>query len=369
MCYYLNNDLIVGVILMKKKKSIWRKLLIIIPSVLLSLFIALIVLLHISVITSFSRGGYPDYPTTNYLYEHYEKDYPRTKHEFKSGANTLRGYLYGDTSAERLVVFSHGLGGGHESYMPEMVYMIDNGYQVFAYDATGSATSDGKSTVGLTQSALDLEAALAYIDNRAELNSLPKYLMGHSWGGFAVAEALGYRDDITAVASLAGYAYPHELLMEEGSKMAGIDMEGMDIFFHISQILSFGPKNYRRNAVDSINKSETPILLVHGTEDETISFERTSIISKQDKLTNPNAKILVLDKAGQNSHMNFFHASSAIDYIAEKNVEFKRLMASYNNDLPLDVRQAYVDSVDLDLVNQVNEELFTEILSFFEQAS
>lgn len=354
-----------------KKKSMFLKILLIVIIIILLLFLGLTLLIHFSVTGSFTRGGYPDYPTTDYRYSHYEKDYPRIEKTFMSGKNKLNAYLYGDINADRLLVFSHGLGGAHEDYMKELIEMADRGYLVFAYDATGSGTSEGKSTKGLLQSALDLEAALNYINSDQDLNSKSKYLMGHSWGGFAVAEALGYRDDITAVASIAGYAYPVELLAEQGSEMMGTDLTDgrADFFFYISQLLSFGGKNYKRNAVDSINASDTPILLIHGTADEMISFDHAALIAHLDELINPNVKTYIICKDGQNGHNNLFHPTEALSYIAEKNQEFNNLETQYQEEMPLEVRQKFVDSVDLDRVNQVNKELLDRISDFFDQAS
>ena len=48
--------------------------------------------------------------------------------------------------------------------------MVDHGWRVLAYDATGSCESEGEGTVGLVQSALDLDAALTYVENNASLS-------------------------------------------------------------------------------------------------------------------------------------------------------------------------------------------------------
>lgn len=353
----------------KKKRSLIRKILITIPIVILVIGIILFLLMHFGINSSFGRGGYPDYPTTHYRYEHYQEKYPRLEKTFQSGKNQLKAYVYGDLDADRLLVFSHGLGAGHEHYIDEIIHMVEEGYLVFAHDATGSATSEGKSTVGLVQSAIDLEAALEYIDSDEDLKDLPKYLMGHSWGGFAVAEALGYRKDIVAVASIAGYAYPVELLAEEGSRMAEMDISGGKFLLDLNLFLNFGAKNYKRNAVDSINASQTPILLVHGRQDQLISFDHTSIVAHKDELTNPNVETFIMSQEGQSGHDNIFHPTEELAYIAEKNQAFKKLMEEYNHELPLYVRQKYIDSVDLDRVNKINSELFEKITNFFDEAS
>ena len=74
----------------------------------------------------------------------------------------LTGYVYsaregGDTNPKGLVVLSHGLGGGHSSYLYEIDYFVGQGYDVFAYDNTGCYESEGEDMVGLVQSCIDLD--------------------------------------------------------------------------------------------------------------------------------------------------------------------------------------------------------------------
>ena len=42
-----------------------------------------------------------------------------------------------------------GIGGGADSYLPQITYFLDQGWRVFAYDATGSFDSEGKTTKGV----------------------------------------------------------------------------------------------------------------------------------------------------------------------------------------------------------------------------
>lgn len=41
-----------------------------------------------------------------------------------SGENTLRGYIYGENNDKGLIVVSHGIGGGHEGYINEIVWFV-----------------------------------------------------------------------------------------------------------------------------------------------------------------------------------------------------------------------------------------------------
>lgn len=56
----------------------------------------------------------------------------------------LQGYWYsaGDTQ-KGIIVIAHGFGAGHNSYMDCANFFAQNGYYVFAYDATGNDKSEG----------------------------------------------------------------------------------------------------------------------------------------------------------------------------------------------------------------------------------
>ncbi len=128
--------------------------------------------------------------------------------------------------------------------MNEIIRMVDAGYLVLAYDGTGSGYSEGKSTVGLFRPALDLDAAFAYIS---------------------------FSD-------------------------------------RLAQLLTYGPDNFRRNAVDSINSTDTPILLVQGDRDQMIRLDKTSLVAYQEQLPNPHAQNFILTKEGQNGCMSGLNA-------------------------------------------------------------
>ncbi|MGN1347223.1 MAG: hypothetical protein ACI4V1_10600, partial [Eubacteriales bacterium] len=65
-------------------------------------------------------------------------------YSFSGGAgHTLKGafYHYGSPIADRILVFDHGMGGGHRAYMKEIEQLARHGYLVFAYDHTGCMES------------------------------------------------------------------------------------------------------------------------------------------------------------------------------------------------------------------------------------
>ena len=147
------------------------------------------------------------------------------RYEFKCNKNqTLVGYRYylTDSEAQGVVVLSHGLGGGGQNgYMDVAYYFARNGFDVFAYDATGNDESGGKSVKGLPQGVIDLHYALDYIKEIDELNGLPVMLWGHSWGGYCVSTVLTRHSEVKAVASIAGFNCSGDLMESHGVRYGG----------------------------------------------------------------------------------------------------------------------------------------------------
>lgn len=347
----------------KKKPGLrWLKITAIVLAALLLLFTAATIVVAVIMGQQFGRADYPSQQVSmNYLYAHYESDYPRENISFTSGENTLRGYIYGADNDKALLVFAHGIGSGHESYMKSLLWFVDNGWRVFTYDATGSGHSEGAGTKGLPQSALDLDAALDYIEADPELSAMPKFLMGHSWGGYAVTAVLNFGHKVDGVASVAGYAVPLEMIYEFAGQMIG----GAKVIAYPSMWLYnrllFG-EYAGLSAVDGINGTDVPVLIIHGTADKTIAYDGAAIMHKRDLITDPNAEYLTLEGC---SHNGMFDTPGAIvikQDIKDKVGEMVKQGESKDN-----AYAAVNPTADLDAANQPNDEFLSQIEDFFEE--
>lgn len=315
---------------------------------------------------NFGRAEAPEF--TAYLrYADVEDSYARSTVTFTSGKNTLAGYVYGEENTKGLVVVVHGLGGGAESYTPEILHFVNEGWRVFSYDATGSHQSEGEGTGGLPQSALDLDAALTYIANQTQFSGLLIMLYGHSWGGFAVTAVLNMGHKVAAVASIAGYNSPTELLFEQAKSMMGSLAYVEYPFLWGYQKLLYGSYT-GLTAVDGINASNAPVLVVHGSEDETISYSGSSIIAHQDEITNPYVVYKTCSTPGQNGHSSLFKSAQNIAYTEEKNLEYKALYQQYDGQIPTNVKAEYYAGVDKALASELDPAFMAEVNQFFVQA-
>lgn len=131
-----------------------------------------------------------------------------------SMGHTLKGYLYAYEApiAGRLVVFDHGFGGGHRSYMKEIEMLCRHGYRVLAYDHTGCMESGGESPNGMAQSLCDLNDCLTALRADARFSGTDISVMGHSWGGFSTLNITALHPDVSHVVVLSGFVSVERLV-------------------------------------------------------------------------------------------------------------------------------------------------------------
>lgn len=291
--------------------------------------------------------------------------YPLELVSFYSRQNRLQGYLYRTQNSPGLIVVAHGLGGGADSYIPHIRYFLDQGWSVFAYDATGSYDSEGKGVGGFPQALVDLDAALNYVESRSDLAQLPILLFGHSWGGYAVANILHFDHAVSGVVSIAGPSSALEIMMEQGVQMMGAAvMATQRPFLWLYQWLVYG-KTAALNAVPALQQAQVPVLIIHGTGDNVVSFSGSGIISKRAKITNPLVQFLALDEEGRNGHNNIFWSHECIAYVSGLNRELRALAEQYGGELPIEVKRQFFSQVDRERANELNMELMERINSFF----
>ena len=335
--------------------------------ILILLFIAALVITHIIMRANFGRGEYPTYPVADYFYDHYKDAHPRRNVSFYSGKNRLQGYIYGENNTKGLLVFAHGINSGHESYMQEIVWMLDAGWRVFAYDATGSCTSEGWGTTGLIQSAIDLHAALSYVESDETLNQLPVCLMGHSWGGYAVAAGLYFGHNVKASASIAGFSDAIQMMMRFAGATMGKATALLRPFAYIEHLFLFG-KYATLTATQGINRANIPVMLLHGTNDELVRYDITGIVAHKDEITNPNVVIYPMSDKGQDGHSSIFHNEKSVEEIARIHAQLLALKEQYGENIPDAERQRVLKDADLDLYNLPNDKMLADINAFFEKA-
>ena len=347
------------------------KLLIIIAMVLIFLVVILPFGASILVYNQFFGVRY----TTNETLAYHLEDYPglkRTAYPFPSDqGQTLAGYLYytEDCSPRGIVVIAHGFGGGgHNFYMDCAYFFAQNGYYVFAYDATGNDESEGSGVGGLPQGVIDLDYALDFIAQQEELKELPVMLFGHSWGGYSVTGVLTYHPEVNAVVSFSGFNRSSDLVLSQGTMMVGAGTALLMPYINVYEWLKFG--DYATNtAMDGFENSDAAVFIVHSEDDNTVFQKHGYDIYYEAYQNDPRFTFVHFTDKG---HNYVYYSQEAIDYINGFNEEYAQWGETWPEDLSYDEQvQRKSDYLKENLDRSIwsypiDEELFAQILAFYD---
>lgn len=229
----------------------------------------------------------------------------RENRDFLSGENKLSGYLYRCEEASangNLVLIAPGFHAGADNFLWQVRSLLDYGWSVFIFDATGHCNSEGDSAVGFPQLLSDVESALNYIENNDRFGYNNIVLFGHSQGGYAVTCALSSDFDISAVVSVSGLNSAMDGIIGKAKSFAGPVVYGNYGFLWLYQVMLFGGDVANRSAVDAINESGVPVLIVHGTGDTAVPMDQFSIISYSEDITSDSVAYVICDEPEQDGH-------------------------------------------------------------------
>ncbi|MBR6478029.1 MAG: alpha/beta fold hydrolase, partial [Lachnospiraceae bacterium] len=198
------------------------------------------------------------------------------RYEFQSNkGQVIAAYFYHreGMNAKGVVIMAHGIGGGgHNPYMESANCFTENGYYVFAFDATGNDNSEGKSVKGLPQGVIDLDNAISYVEKSALFEGLPILLFGHSWGGYCVTSVLNEHPEVAAVCSVSGFNRSSDLLEAQGRDMIGPAINLMIGYLKIYEKITFG-KYATQTGMDGFEKSDASVMIVHSEDDTTVPIQ------------------------------------------------------------------------------------------------
>lgn len=176
----------------------------------------------------------------------------------------LQGYLYyySGPIPGRIIVFDHGIGGGHRSYMKEIDLLCRHGYSVLAYDHTGCMESGGENTGGMAQALCDLNDCISQIKENPRFAGADISVIGHSWGGFATLNISALHPDISHIVALSGFVSVKECI---NSFFPGIMKAYRKPIMEIEK--NSNPYFSGFNAANSLSESKAKVLLIYSDND------------------------------------------------------------------------------------------------------
>ncbi len=301
---------------------------------------------------------FKDYGT---VYFFSEKDFPGLKkypYSFKgSDGQKLQGYFYcyDNPIKNRLVIFEHGMGGGHRSYFREIEMLAKHGFLVFSYDHTGCMESEGENTKGFSQSLNDLDCCMKALKKEESLAGYDFSVMGHSWGGFSSMNIPALYPEISHVVAMSGFVSVFEMI-----KQIFYGIKGFYSYFYAIEEKN-NPVFSKTNTVESLKNTETKVLIIHSQDDKTVNVKKHFEVIKKGLAHNKNVSFLLV--SGKNHNPNF--TEDAVKY---KDKFFETLSKKLkNHELSSDEKKkTFVESFDWWKMTAQDEKVWEKIFEFLD---
>lgn len=284
----------------------------------------------------------------------------------------LAGYLYSFGEEQHgIVVLAHGFGGGgHNSYMDAADYFARHGYYVFAYDATAMDKSEGERLGGAPQGVIDLEHAISFARESADIPDLPIVLFGHSWGAYSVSAVLTYHPEVKAVIACSGFNRSSDMFESGGKSQAGGLIYAMTPFVRMHEYFKFG-KYAANTAMDGFDSTDAAVMIVHSADDSVIGIEYGLDKYYEKYKDDERFTFIRFEDKGHNTILN----DPDNTYSEEFDVPFGEWYDSLDYDPDADKDRYMKDKADyinehLDRYrwsHRLDEELFDTFLEFYEK--
>ena len=292
------------------------------------------------------------------------KDFPGLEEkpvEFKTPQNlTIRGHIYSYPGEHKdgLVVFCHGLGGGHRSYMCEIETICKEGYEVLAYDNIGCWESEGKDIRGVSESINDLVSCMDYIASTQELKDRPLHIMGHSWGGFAAGNILNFRKaNIRSVTVISGFASIDTLTD------AGFGGQLKPFKKLIARFERKANPDYADScSVNAFKDTDVKVLLIHSKDDQMAAIS-TGLGYVRERVDNPNVTYLEVEGKFHNPN----YTTDAVTYMRQTFGEYEALVKAKKLKT-FDQKKAYMAEKDFWRMTKQDDEIWAKIFSHMEMS-
>jgi pimeloyl-ACP methyl ester carboxylesterase len=223
----------------------------------------------------------------------------------------LAGWLL-PTGTARSIVIVHGWGSNAELMLPLAQPLHRQGFNVLLFDARNHGASDADTFSSLPRFAEDLGAAIRWLREHYPSHAEQIVVLGHSVGAGAALLEATRNSRIDAVISIGAFADPAQLTERYLSR------------FHLPRFVVTLTKRYVEwvigyrfatiAPVNSIRRVRCPVLLVHGTQDETVPIEDgRQIAAAADPM---RVRFLPIVGAGHDSVDKIeAHASDLLDFL------------------------------------------------------
>lgn len=287
-------------------------------------------------------------------------DFPGLKQEkylFKSSmGHELQGYLYNydNYEAKKIVIFDHGFGGGHRSYMKEIEMLCKNDFLVFAYDHTGCMESGGENTNGMAQSLCDLNDCLNVIKAYKRFENYEICVMGHSWGGFSTLNISSLHKEISKIVVMSGFVSVKHIVESnfkgflKGYRKAIMKLES-----------EANPKFVEYNAINSLKSSGVKALLIYSDNDHLCHKDVSYDLLYSEFKNSENVKFILENNKWHNPNYTKEAVEYLNSYVGKKTELMKKGLL-----VTKEQKKEFISSYDWDKMTKQDDKVWNEIISW-----
>ncbi len=276
-----------------------------------------------------------------------------------STSDTIKGvfYSYENPKMQSLVVFEHGMGAGHESYMNEIEMLCRAGFLVFAYDHIGCDRSSGEGIRGFAGSLFDLDTVISALKEDDRCSAREISVVGHSWGAFSALNISALHPDIKNIVALSGFISVKDMQSQ---------VIPAPLFFYRKRLYELekrtNPDHVDYCAVNTLNETSSNILVIHSSDDKTVSAKRH--FDKMRKKMHPRDNITFLSLSGKDHNPNYTRDAVAYKKRFQQTLKKKRKAGELNS---IEQRTAFKASFDFHKMTEQDSDVWNIILAFLEK--
>ena len=215
--------------------------------------------------------------------------------------NRLSIYEYSDKNAKShkgVILITHGIGTGHFYILNLIEKLCLAGYVVAAYDAHSSGVSEGKRLGALGSATKDAKCVAKYVDENYQNERV--FALGHSWGGYAIANVLHHSKKIEKAIIVAGINSEADFI----SFVPGTQL--ICLFMKLYDLIHFG-KDGTVTIEKVLKTTDKKVMYVQGTDDMLVSPKTHSLKFKKEFENSPNIEVKIYEGK---KHTPFFNLTS-----------------------------------------------------------
>ncbi len=181
--------------------------------------------------------------------------------------------------------------------LPLAIPLHQAGYNILLLDARNHGRSDSAGVSSMPGFAEDAGSALDWIFLNKSAAAQKVALLGHSVGASALLLLASRRNDISAVVSIAAFAHPDSIMRSYLDRYWMPELIKSMILRYVEWVIG-----HRFDDIASMNRLkfiQCPVLLVHGTADETVPVSDVHLIRENGRGRRP--KLLLIEDGGHES--------------------------------------------------------------------